>query len=128
MARSVAKNAHKVNPAVRGPFDRVRTAVCYDPEAGLTHQSFKDECDINRIVETYARTGVLPQRRMEPIYGDAPDATLFEAACAQAEISSAFEDGFTPSEAPEAPEEASEPSAPEEAEKPLEAAPEGADA
>jgi hypothetical protein len=96
-------------PDVRGPFDRVRTAVCYDPEKGLTHQSFKDECDINRIVESYARTGIIPTgRRMEPIYGEAPDSTLFEAACAQAAIRSAEEDGFeypseTASEAPEAP-------------------------
>jgi hypothetical protein len=31
---------------------------------------------------------------MEPIYGDAPDSTLFEAACAQAAIRTAEEDGF----------------------------------
>lgn len=98
MARSSAKNAHKVNlniPVVRGPFDRVRTAVCFDPEKGLTHQSFKDECDIHRIVETYARTGIIPRgRKMEPMYGEAPETTLFEAACAQAAIRTAEADGF----------------------------------
>jgi hypothetical protein len=64
----------------------------------LTHQSFKDECDITRIVETYARTGIVPGRRMEPQYGECPDTTLFEAACVQAAIRTAEADGFEYSE------------------------------
>ena len=94
-------------PYVRGPFtrDRVETVIGDDD---LTHQSFKDECDITRIVETYARTGIVPGRRMEPQYGECPDTTLFEAACVQAAIRTAEADGFeypseTASEAPEAP-------------------------
>ena len=134
MARSSSKNADQVKrsasiPRVRGPFDRPRVAISFDPERGLTHQSFKDECDINRIVENYARTGIVPARRLEPIYGDAPDADLFEAACAQAAIRSALEDGFTPSEAaPEAPESPEGVIGSPEPEKPLEAALEAADA
>lgn len=59
---------------------------------GITRQSFKDECDINRIVETYARTGIVPGvRNIAPEYGDAPSSDLFEAACVQAEIRSAEE-------------------------------------
>lgn len=116
MARTSAKNAHKVSkkkaatsgrqPIIRGPFDRVRTAVCYDPERGLTHQSFKDECDIHRIVDTYARTGIVPAQRLKPRFGDCPETDLFEAACVQAAIRSAEEEGYesaeTASEAPEA--------------------------
>jgi len=85
-------------PQVLGPFDRNRVTVDIDPETGLTHQSFKDECDITRIVETYARTGIIPAHRLEPHYGEAPDADLFEAACSQAAIRTAVEDGW---EAPE---------------------------
>lgn len=92
MARAPVKNAHKVT--VLGPFDRRRCQVEYDPERGLTRQSFKDECDVNRIVDTYARTGIIPAQRLEPHYGEAPESTLFEAACAQAAIRSAEADGF----------------------------------
>lgn len=88
-------------PLVRGPYDRPRLAVSYDPDRGRTHQSFKDECDITRIVDTYARTGIIPTHRMQPIYGDAPESTLFEAACAQAAIRTAEEDGWMPPEVPQ---------------------------
>lgn len=93
---------------VLGPFDRKRTAIGYDPDKGLTHQSFKDECDINNVVASYTRTGIMPVfRQGEPQFGDAPESTLFEAACAQAAIRSAEEEGFewpeSPSEAPESP-------------------------
>lgn len=98
-------------PTVRLEWDR--EAVQFHPaETGLTRQSFKDECDITRIVETYARTGIAPLNRHEPQYGDAPDSGLFEAALVQAEIRSAetYSDHFaetaseTPSEATESPE------------------------
>ncbi|AYP28674.1 MAG: portal protein [Microviridae sp.] len=87
-----------ISRIVRGPFDRPRVAISYDPERGLTHQSFKDECDITRIVETYARTGIIPTHRMQPHYGDAPESDVFEAACAQAAIRTAEEEGWTPQE------------------------------
>jgi len=61
-------------------------------EPGLTRQSFKDECDINRIVDQYTRTGLVPHVvRRSPQYGDVPEQSLFEAACVQAEIRSAEE-------------------------------------
>jgi hypothetical protein len=69
---------------------------------GLTRQSFADECDVNRIVDTYARTGIVNHLpRTPPVYGDCPDQTLFEAACIQAEIRSSEEDAALnpPSEA-----------------------------
>lgn len=92
---------------------RVQTIVQGDP---LTRQSFKEECDINNIVETYRRTGVVPSSAgAAPQYGDAPDISLFEAACVQAEIASAATEGaFDPDpepdnpETPETPPEASE--------------------
>lgn len=74
---------------------------------GVTRQSFRDECDIDRIVDTYARTGMVNHiPRMKPMYGDAPDQTLFEAACVQAEIRSAEENEalYPPSDALTAPE------------------------
>lgn len=39
-------------------------------EKGLTHQSFKDECDINTIVRRFGLTGELPQNVRLPSFGD----------------------------------------------------------
>lgn len=70
-----------------------RVSIGFDPERGRTHQSFKDECDATRIVETYARTGMVThQNPLSAQYGDAPSQTLFEAACVQAEIRSSAEE------------------------------------
>lgn len=63
------------------------------PDEGQTRQSFKDECDINRIVDTYARTGMVNHiPRLQPQWGENPDVNLFEAACIQAEIRSSEEE------------------------------------
>lgn len=82
-------------PNARRPHEVPRTAIRFDPDQGLTHQSFKDECDATRIVETYARTGLVTHSaRGKPKYGDAPEIDLFQAACAQAEIRSKTEEGY----------------------------------
>lgn len=102
----------------RRPHEIPRVSLEFDPAKGRTHQSFKDECDVNRIVETYARTGVMPSvARGEPKYGTAPDQTLFEAALVQAELRSHHEmDALTPSEPPQStePEKAPEDTVPAE--------------
>lgn len=41
-----------------------------EPEKTLTIQSEKDACDINKIVEQHAKTGLLPVNTATPIYGD----------------------------------------------------------
>lgn len=79
-------------PIARRPHQVPRVSVAF-PERGLTRGSFKDECDINRIVDTYARTGIVNHiPRVAPQYGDNPEQSLFEAACIQAEIRSSEED------------------------------------
>jgi hypothetical protein len=86
----------------RDPLVRKRVSISFDPERGRTHQSFKEECDINRIVETHANTGLVTHvARISPQYGESPDMDLFEAACVQAEIRSVEHDGWEPSQAPE---------------------------
>ena len=89
-----------------------------------TRQSFAAECDINRIVDRFTRTGMLPPNmRGEPQYGHAPETTFYEAACIQAELRSQDEERKaapqeTASEAPEEPEtppEVPEDTPPEEA-------------
>lgn len=57
-----------------------------DPETGekqlsLTVQSEADECDINKIVERFAKTGILPSNtRGEGLFFDVADAPTFQEA------------------------------------------------
>lgn len=62
-------------PFVRSPYNYDTAAAsdesalrCDDPS--LAQQHYKDECDINTIVERFTRTGVLPQAGSEPFFGD----------------------------------------------------------
>lgn len=50
--------------------DRVRVITPVGKES-RTHQSFKDECDINRIMSRYMKTGVIDHMRSGELqYGD----------------------------------------------------------
>lgn len=104
MASSASKDADALKRPIRTPrrpheIPRVRFKT--DPESGLTHQSFIAECDINNIVDVYARTGLVNHlARKKPQYGEVPEATLYESACAQAAIRSAMEDGYEYQEPP----------------------------
>lgn len=40
------------------------------PEPGRTKQSFKDECDINKIMGRYRKTGTIPQTMRPKRYGE----------------------------------------------------------
>lgn len=85
------------------PFIRRPVVLVFDPEQDRTLQSFRDSVDVNQIVDRYQRTGVVDHLARHPgQYGDAPETSFFDAAVAQAEISSLFEEGYQPpSEAPE---------------------------
>ena len=51
-----------------------------DPNSTGAKQSFKDECDINRIMDTYKTTGIMPhQRKDKPRFGFAPDVDFRQA-------------------------------------------------
>jgi len=76
---------------VPGPF--VRSAYNYDmeeasdesglscPEPTRAQQQFKEECDINTIVERFGLTGELPRDVRVPVNGDFADAvTDFQSA------------------------------------------------
>lgn len=97
----------------RNPLARNRVAITF-AEQGKTHQSFAEECDIQNIVKTYARTGIVNHvPRTQPQYGENPDITFYEAACISAEATQAAEQGvgsdLPEKTAPEAPESVSEP-------------------
>lgn len=55
--------------AVRDKFSaRVRVTLKCGP--GRTKQSFRDECDINRLMRRYEKSGTLPQDVRNGRYGD----------------------------------------------------------
>ena len=72
------------------PF--LRTAYNYDTDAAsmasgqennepsMTQQNFKDEVDINTIVERFGLTGKLPDDLREPSYGDYTEVEDFQTA------------------------------------------------
>ncbi len=59
---------------------------------GKTKQSFKDECDVNRIVSRFAETGLITHAHgREPQYGFASAQSFTEAAYIVAESNQIFE-------------------------------------
>lgn len=112
VAKAKLSEAKPGCPKIRLPWERSRVSISFDPDEDLTHQSFKDECDINNIIDLHTRTGIVNHlNRGTPQYGFVPSSSMFEAACAQAAIRSAEAEGFEPSEPdkPEAEAEESEP-------------------
>lgn len=72
-------------PFVRSPYNYDTMAAsdesglfCADPS--LTQQQFKEETDINYIIDLYTRTGVLPQSNITPQFGDFTHATDYHSA------------------------------------------------
>lgn len=61
-----------------GPKNKVR--IDMDGQETRTHQSGKDECDINKLMEKYVKTGVLDhQKEHGENYGFATSIDLLEA-------------------------------------------------
>ena len=62
-------------PFLRTPYNYDTMAVSNETglkceEDTLTQQQFKDECDINNIMERFGLTGELPSNPLPPQYGD----------------------------------------------------------
>lgn len=71
-------------------FESDRTALyCADPS--LTKQEFKEDCDINVIIERFIKTGQPPPITLPEHFGDLTTRlTYFEAATAMAEANKLF--------------------------------------
>ncbi len=73
---------------IRKVFDESTHEGVVFKEASLTQQHFKDECDINHILDMYTRTGELPLNPKEMKYADVSSITDYasmRAAIAQAD-------------------------------------------
>lgn len=51
-----------------------------EPQKSLTVQSEKDECDVNILMERYAKTGVITMNQAQPRFMDVTDAPTFQEA------------------------------------------------
>lgn len=73
-------------PRIRSAYDgsRVRVVKDYSAYPSLAKQSMKDECDINRILAQYDRTGVLTHaRNAVPQYANVADVGDYRTALNQ---------------------------------------------
>ncbi|WNK13768.1 MAG: internal scaffolding protein [Microvirus sp.] len=70
---------------------RVRSTISFDGD-GRTKQSFKDECDINRIMGRYLSTGILPEHLTRALaqYVDCTSVDFQEAQLVVAGAKSLF--------------------------------------
>jgi len=65
---------------IRGPFDRHRVAIAF-PETGRTKQAMADDCDVNKIMARFAKTGILTHvAKYEGRYGDFTEALPYHEA------------------------------------------------
>lgn len=65
--------------AYGGPA-RIRPTVDCSVEESYTQQQFKDDCDINKILAKFRRTGVLTHvTQYQPQYGEVPSGDYAEA-------------------------------------------------
>jgi len=64
-----------IAPFIRTPYNYDHIAASNESglhceDASLAQQQFKDECDINNIMEKFGITGLIPQTPLSPSYGD----------------------------------------------------------
>lgn len=70
-------------PTTLKSFERNRTQLTAT-EDGRTHQSFKDECDVNQILKRWRKSGELNHlNTRQPTYGDFTNPTDYLTACTQ---------------------------------------------
>jgi len=68
-------------------------SITFDPAEGMTKQSFKDECNINKIMAKFQRTGVLNHyAKHQHQYGDIPAIQYADALNIIADANSMFEE------------------------------------
>lgn len=70
------KGDRKKTMKIHTLYDRPPKPKSIFKQKSLTHQSFKNECDINKIIDRYHTTGVMgtpnrpPDQTRTPLYGD----------------------------------------------------------
>lgn len=65
--------------------------MTFDPAEARTQQSFKDECDPNKIMERFVHTGTMPLPTIEPRYGNIIGVDMHDLLNQVADAEEAFE-------------------------------------
>ena len=88
----LAERSAAASHEVPGSGSRRRVVISF-PQETKTKQSFKEECDINRIVKSFAKTGEFTHlARGTPQYGYASSQSFHEAMNIVTESKSQFEE------------------------------------
>lgn len=81
------------NKKTRSPIPKRKRVQITFTKPSLTKQSFKNECDINTIVQRFQNTGQIPvQNTLDPQYGIAPDLDLKTALDHVKDLQREFDD------------------------------------
>lgn len=79
---SFGLDLHTSNGEVKSPglYKRSRVYANIDSfEKSMTHQNFKDECDINKIMANFQKNGILPELiQSNPQFGDFSDLPTYQ--------------------------------------------------
>lgn len=76
---------------IRKPYSKIKYEGLSFPDDGRTHQSFKNDCNINQIMKKYRNQGYAPQ--VQPgQYGIATGVELYDAQLLVAEAKTMFEE------------------------------------
>lgn len=70
-------------------YERPPSVPFKDEGPSLTQQHFADSCNINKIMEKYRRTGILPINSQKAVFGDCEEG--FDFLTAQRQIAAAKE-------------------------------------
>ncbi len=69
-----------------------KKGIDFSDDPGLTVQSEADACDINVMMKTYQKTGMVPQTQQQPLWGDFSNVVDYmEAKQIQADAESYFD-------------------------------------
>ncbi|AXL15302.1 internal scaffolding protein [Microviridae sp.] len=75
------------------PHKQRKYGIKFDPSTSMTKQSFRDECDINKIMAKFQRTGAIDHfAKHAPQYGDATAIELQDALNVVANANTMFEE------------------------------------
>lgn len=82
MKEQIKKNVESETQRFRTQFSKhdSKKYATVNKKPSLTQQNFKDECDINKIINRYEKTGVLPESTKIPQYLDCSEIPSYDQA------------------------------------------------
>ena len=99
MVSEVEKKEIYKRPYIRDAYSKRVSVKARNSGESKTHQSFKDECDINNIVKRYARGEKIPEAQGTPHYIESPIRMDLHAALnVSKQVQQLYESQTTPNQ------------------------------